>query len=417
MPASALVRRVFIGLLVANLAVVGVKLAVGITSGSLAVLGGAVDSCVDALNNVLALIIVRVAAKEPDEDHPYGHGKFETLGALAIVGFLSITCFELVRGAVNHFVSGSHRVDVSDFQLALLVLTLGANVLITWYEHRRGIELGSELLVADAAHTRAAVTRTWSPRTPSPTRWRSGSSATCGCTKSRCTSSHAEPLGGAALPDHAATAALAQAGISGVPAAAHRGIQERAHASRPAGDRRRGGTRARGERRGSVPPHRSPAARARRPHHRPAAAPPFVPALAPEASRAARGAARPHALGPRIGWPARQRGAPPRARRPSARGRRRRASRRAVHCRTRRRSVPRRSRPRVRRRRGEPGRHGAARWAVPGARGHVRQLVSRRGAEPGDHRSHGARAGARARPSRPAHRAAAAHSSRPPSRW
>src|SRR5947207_8779731 len=77
MPASALVRRVFIGLLVANLAVVGVKLAVGITSGSLAVLGGAVDSCVDALNNVLALIIVRVAAKEPDEDHPYGHGKLD----------------------------------------------------------------------------------------------------------------------------------------------------------------------------------------------------------------------------------------------------------------------------------------------------------------------------------------------------
>jgi cation diffusion facilitator family transporter len=52
-------------------------------------------------------------------------------------------------------VSGSHRVDVSDGQLALLVLTLGVNVLITWYEHRRGTELGSELLVADAAHTRA----------------------------------------------------------------------------------------------------------------------------------------------------------------------------------------------------------------------------------------------------------------------
>lgn len=157
MPASALVRRVFVGLLVANLAVVGVKLAVGIASGSLAVISGAVDSCVDALNNVLALIVVRVAAKEPDEDHPYGHGKFETLGALAIVGFLSITCFELVRGAVNHLVSGTHRVDVSDFQIALLVLTLGMNVLVTWYEHRRGTELGSELLVADAAHTRADV--------------------------------------------------------------------------------------------------------------------------------------------------------------------------------------------------------------------------------------------------------------------
>jgi len=103
------------------------------------------------------LIVVRVAAKEPDEDHPYGHGKFETLGALAIVGFLSITCFELVRGAVNDLVGGLRRVVVDDFQLALLVLTLGVNVLITWYEHRRGVELGSELLVADAAHTRADV--------------------------------------------------------------------------------------------------------------------------------------------------------------------------------------------------------------------------------------------------------------------
>src|SRR5437667_6605101 len=157
MPASALVRRVFIGLLVANLAVVGVKLWVGFASASLAVLGGAVDSCVDALNNVVALIVIRVAAKEPDEDDPYGHGKFETLGALAIVGFLSITCFELVREAVNHLVSGTHRVDVRNWQLGLLVLTLGVNLLITWYEHRRGTELGSELLVVDAAHTRVDV--------------------------------------------------------------------------------------------------------------------------------------------------------------------------------------------------------------------------------------------------------------------
>src|SRR5438309_7135985 len=149
MPASALVRRVFIGLLAANLAVVGVKLAVGLSSGSLAVLGGAVDSCVDALNNVLALIVVRVAAKEPDEDHPYGHGKFETLGALAIVGFLSITCFELVRQAVYRF-SGDHRAPLlSEAQFAILLATLAINVLVTRYEQRRGRQLGSQLLIAE----------------------------------------------------------------------------------------------------------------------------------------------------------------------------------------------------------------------------------------------------------------------------
>src|SRR5437667_2734003 len=156
-PETALVRRVFIGLLVANLMVVAAKFFVGLRAGSLAILGTALDSSVDALNNVLALIVVRVAAKAPDEDHPYGHGKFETLGALAIVGFLSVTCFELVRGAVNDLVSGTRRVSVSDMQLAVLVLTLGVNVVIARYEHRRGTELGSELLVADAAHTRADV--------------------------------------------------------------------------------------------------------------------------------------------------------------------------------------------------------------------------------------------------------------------
>jgi len=154
---TALVRRVFVGLLVANVSVVGAKFVVGLASGSLAVLSSALDSAVDALNNVVALVLVRVATKAPDEDHPYGHGKFETLGALGIVGVLSVSCFELVRSAVNKLLAGGHRVHVTSWHVALLVLTLVANVAIAWYENRRGGVLGSELLVADAAHTRADV--------------------------------------------------------------------------------------------------------------------------------------------------------------------------------------------------------------------------------------------------------------------
>jgi cation diffusion facilitator family transporter len=146
---------VLFGLCAANLVVVGAKLTVGAASGSLAILGSAVDSSVDVLNNVLALFVVRVAAKEPDEDHPYGHGKFETLGTLAIVGFLSISCFELVREAVHHLATATSRMVVSDGQLAVLGVTLGGNGAMAWYENRRGTELGSELLVADAAHMRA----------------------------------------------------------------------------------------------------------------------------------------------------------------------------------------------------------------------------------------------------------------------
>jgi cation diffusion facilitator family transporter len=154
---TALVRRVLFGLFFANLAVVLAKLLVGLAAHSLAVLGGALDSSVDAVNNVLALVVVRVAARAPDEDHPYGHGKFETLGALALVGFLSVTCFELARGAITHLIESEPAPVVSDLQLLILVAALGVNVLVAWYEHRRGLELRSELLVADAAHTQSDV--------------------------------------------------------------------------------------------------------------------------------------------------------------------------------------------------------------------------------------------------------------------
>ena len=49
----------------------------------------------------------RVAGRAPDEDHPYGHDKFETLGAIGIVGFLSISCFELLREGISTLASGS----------------------------------------------------------------------------------------------------------------------------------------------------------------------------------------------------------------------------------------------------------------------------------------------------------------------
>jgi cation diffusion facilitator family transporter len=154
---SQAVRRVLAGLLVANIAVVLAKAAIGLLAGSLAVMGDAAHSSVDAVYNVLGLFVVRVAAREPDEDHPYGHGKFETLGALAIVIFLGITCFELARSAVSHLIAGGHPVLVSDFGLGLLLATLITNIVVAWYENRRGHQLSSELLIADAAHTRADV--------------------------------------------------------------------------------------------------------------------------------------------------------------------------------------------------------------------------------------------------------------------
>jgi cation diffusion facilitator family transporter len=151
------IQRVLLGLLAANLAVVGAKVVIGLQAGSLAVLGDAVHSSVDALNNVMFLALMRVAGRAADDDHPYGHAKFEVLGAVGILVFLSVSCFELVRGAVSRLAARTGPPRLSGLELGLLVLTLGVNVWVAWYEARRGRELASDLLLADAAHTRADV--------------------------------------------------------------------------------------------------------------------------------------------------------------------------------------------------------------------------------------------------------------------
>lgn len=154
---AAAVRRVLFGLLVANVAVVAAKIVIGLRAGSLSVLGDAIHSSVDAINNVVFIALMRVAGAAPDEDHPYGHGKFEPVGALGILVLLSVSCFELLKGAIGGLVRGTTPPRLNSLELAVLSATLLVNLWVTWFESRRGRELESDLLLADAAHTRVDV--------------------------------------------------------------------------------------------------------------------------------------------------------------------------------------------------------------------------------------------------------------------
>ncbi len=154
---SRAVRRVLLVILVANLLVVALKAAVGFATGSLAVMGDALHASVDAINNLFGLAVVRVAARGPDADHPYGHAKAETLGALVIVVFLSITLSQLLDHSLERLLSGHAPPDATPLALGVLVLTAAVNLGVVAYETREGRRLRSEFLIADAHHTRADV--------------------------------------------------------------------------------------------------------------------------------------------------------------------------------------------------------------------------------------------------------------------
>lgn len=137
-----------------NLLVVGIKLVVGLTSGSLAVIADAMHSLTDSANNILGLIVLRLATAPPDREHPYGHQKYEAIGALAIAAMLAIACFEVLRGAAQKLWSGNLTVpEMAPLDWVLLLSVLVINIGVAVGEGIAGRRLGSPLLQADSQHT------------------------------------------------------------------------------------------------------------------------------------------------------------------------------------------------------------------------------------------------------------------------
>jgi cation diffusion facilitator family transporter len=151
------VRKVLIITLLLNVFVMGLKALVGYWTGSLSLMADALHSVTDSANNVLGLVAIKFSSPLPDREHPYGHNKFEAVGALGIAAFLGIACFEIVQGAVERIIKGGEPVRVSPIELWLLLIVLGVNIFVAFYERNVGRRVGSSILVADATHTMSDV--------------------------------------------------------------------------------------------------------------------------------------------------------------------------------------------------------------------------------------------------------------------
>jgi cation diffusion facilitator family transporter len=151
------VRKVLIITLLLNIFVMGLKALVGYWTGSLSLLADALHSVTDSANNVLGLVAIKFSSPLPDREHPYGHNKFEAVGALGIAAFLGIACFEILQGAIERILKGGEPVRVSPPELWLLLIVLGVNIFVAFYERNVGRRVGSSILIADATHTMSDV--------------------------------------------------------------------------------------------------------------------------------------------------------------------------------------------------------------------------------------------------------------------
>ncbi len=150
------IRRVLWITLFLNWGVAAVKLIWGHMSGSVALWADGFHSLIDGSSNLVALVGIWMAHQPPDAEHPYGHRKFEALTALAISGFLFFACVEIFQQALHRLKGGAPLVQSPSIYI-VAIGTLAVNVFVTRYEQSQGKKLGSQALIADAAHTLSDV--------------------------------------------------------------------------------------------------------------------------------------------------------------------------------------------------------------------------------------------------------------------
>lgn len=148
------VRRVLLIEGTCNLVVLTAKAVVGFATGSLSVLGDAIHSFADVANNVVALVVVRLASAPPDREHPYGHQKFETLAVFGLATLLAVLAVEIVIRALE---PDQHSVVESGWALGVMLGVLLVNVGLTLWERHWARKLDSQILDADSQHTFADV--------------------------------------------------------------------------------------------------------------------------------------------------------------------------------------------------------------------------------------------------------------------
>jgi len=140
-----------------NITLILLKIIAGLMSHSISIISEAFHSLGDLLASFLAYFAVKRAAEPADEDHPFGHGKYEELSGLA-EGFLIIAVsFFIIFEAVKKIISGGHEILNTNLGLAVMVFATLVNILVSRYLFKVSKKTDSVALHADAEHLRTDV--------------------------------------------------------------------------------------------------------------------------------------------------------------------------------------------------------------------------------------------------------------------
>lgn len=147
-------RNVALGSALAALFLTGMKLIVGLLSGSLGLLAEAAHSGIDMLASLITLSAVQIADRPADETHPYGHGKVENLAALIEVGLLMTTSAWIINESVQRLLFKAAHVEATVWAFGVMATSIVVDFVRSRALFRTAKRLKSQALEADALNFR-----------------------------------------------------------------------------------------------------------------------------------------------------------------------------------------------------------------------------------------------------------------------
>ena len=150
------IQYILFVILILNIIVAVSKIVMGNISKSSAMSADGFASLADGLSNVIAIVGVYLASKPEDEDHQYGHGKIEIITGLIIGLFLLYAAFNVVLEAIGK-IKNPVDINISPLSLLVMLFTLVINIIVAYYEYKKGNELNSPILIADSLHTKSDI--------------------------------------------------------------------------------------------------------------------------------------------------------------------------------------------------------------------------------------------------------------------
>ena len=133
------------------------KITAGVLSNSGALIGDGIDSSTDVLISIITLVVIRIISKPADVEHPWGHGRAETISTVLLSFAIFFAGTQLVISSVSNLINGTHSFIPSVSAIIVTLISIFGKILLSWSQYIVGKRTGSAMIKANAKNMASDV--------------------------------------------------------------------------------------------------------------------------------------------------------------------------------------------------------------------------------------------------------------------